>query len=250
MADSVRSRILLGIPHGFMTRKGGVSIEPVSGLQCGFGADDKDDAVHQNRRIACDAVLPGAVLVTPYQVHSPDVVVVREPWPLHERPRADALVTDRTGLLLGIVTADCAPVLLADRDAGIIGAAHAGWRGAFDGVIERTVDAMVGLGARRNRIEAAIGPCIAQQSYEVDDEFRSRFGAEEMAFFQPGREGHWQFDLEAYVGHRLALADVSQTDPLGRDTYSAPDDFYSYRRATHQGKSSYGRQISLIGLEP
>lgn len=248
MAEALHSALLGGVPHGFMTRRGGVSTGAVAGLQCGFGAGDDETDVAENRRLAVEAVLPGAALVTPYQVHSPDAVVVSELWAWEDRPKADAVVTGRPGLLLGIVTADCAPVLLADREAGVVGAAHAGWRGAHGGVIEATVEAMVSLGAERDSIVAAIGPCIAQASYEVDDGFRDQFAGDDAKFFAAGRKGHWHFDLEAYVGKRLALAGVEHVDPLGRDTYREEVSFYSFRRATHRSEASYGRQLSLIGI--
>lgn len=231
-----------------MTRRGGVSTGAAAGLQCGFGADDDVDSICENRRLAAEAVLPGAALVSVHQVHSPDVVVVEEPWGIDERPHADALVTRRRGILLGIVTADCAPVLLADSAAGVAGAAHAGWRGAHDGVLENTVEAMVSLGADRARIAAAIGPCIAQPSYEVDEGFRARFGEDDARFFAPGRPGHWQFDLPGYVAKRLQSAGIAAVDTLGHDTYADADRFYSYRRATHRGEANYGRLISLVGL--
>lgn len=248
MVEALSAGALEGVPHGFMTRRGGVSGGAVAGLQCGFGADDDPAAVRRNRQLAAEAVLPGARLVGLHQVHSSDVVVVDDPWPEEERPRADALVTGRPGLLLGIVTADCAPVLLADRAAGVVGAAHAGWRGAQAGVLENTVEAMVALGADRSAIAAAIGPCIMQQSYEVDDGFRARFGSRESRFFVPGRPGHWQFDLPAYAAMRLRSAGVERVEALCRDTYAEPELFYSFRRATHRGEPNYGRLISLVGL--
>jgi YfiH family protein len=251
LADTVeviRSGVLARIPHGFLGRRGGVSQGEAAGLNVGHGADDAEAAVAENRRRAVAAVLPGAALVTVYQVHSPVVAQVVEPWPHAERPRADALVTDRPGLLLGVVTADCAPVLLADGEAGVIGAAHAGWRGAHGGVLEATVAEMERLGARRGRIVAAIGPAIAQRSYEVDGPFADNFTAADKRFFAPGREGHWQFDLEGYSAARLRAAGVGTVDSLGLDTYSDEARFFSYRRAVHRGESTYGRQFSLIGL--
>jgi YfiH family protein len=220
----------------------------IAGLNVGHGAEDDGAAVAENRRRAVAAVLPEAKLATVYQVHSPDAVVVSEPWPHEERPRADAMATDRPGLLLGIVTADCAPVLLADRDAGVVGAAHAGWRGAHGGVLESAVAVMERLGAARARIAAAVGPAIAKSSYEVDARFRDAFSADDERFFSPGREGHWQFDLEAYVAARLSIAGVGTVDRLGLDTYADEARFFSYRRATHRGEPTYGRQFSLIGL--
>lgn len=246
--EVIRTGTLAGLPHGFLGRRGGVSQGLVAGLNVGHGADDDARAVAENRWRAVEAVLPDARLVTVYQVHSPDVAEAREPWPHEERPRADAMVTDRAGLVLGIVTADCAPVLLADREAGVIGAAHAGWRGAHGGVLENTVTTMERLGARKERIAAAIGPAIAQPSYEVDVRFRENFEPADDAFFTAGRDGHWQFDLEGYVAHRLRSAGVEAVEPLGLDTYADEGRFFSYRRATHRGEPTYGRQFSLIGL--
>lgn len=246
--EVIRSAALKGIPHGFLGRRGGVSLGMIAGLNVGHGADDDSEAVAENRRRAVAAVLPGAQLATVYQIHSPDAVEVHEPWPFDERPRADAMVTDRPGLLLGVVTADCAPVLLADREAGVIGAAHAGWRGAHGGVVESTVEAMERLGARRKSIAAAVGPAIGQWSYEVDARFRENFTADDERFFRLGREDHWQFDLEGYVVARLRAAGVGTIDPLGLDTYADEARFFSFRRATHRGEPTYGRQFSLIGL--
>lgn len=246
--EAVRAEVLAGFPHGFLTRKGGVSTGIVSGLQVGHGADDDPAAVSANRKLAIEAVLPGAPLATVYQVHSPDAVVATEPWPFAERPKADALVTDRPGLLLGVVTADCAPVLFADREAGVVGAAHAGWRGAHGGVIEHTLAAMESLGASRERIAAAVGPAIAQPSYEVDAPFRDQFAEADARFFAPGKPGHWQFDLAGYVTARLAQAGVGRIETLGLDTYADEARFFSHRRSTHRGEPNYGRQISLIGL--
>ena len=243
--------MLGAIPHGFLGRRGGLSTGLVAGLNAGLGSGDDETAVAENRARAAAAVLPGAVLTGVYQVHSPRCVTVTQPWSDAGRPQADALVTDRKGVLLGIVTADCAPVLLADPAAGVIGAAHAGWKGALSGVIDNTVAAMLTLGARREAITAAVGPCIGQPSYEVDDQFAARFGEADpanSAYFSPGRPGHWQFDLEAYVAHRLGLAGIARVEKLGLDTRASPDRFYSYRRATLNGEPAYGRQISLIGL--
>jgi YfiH family protein len=242
---------LIGVPHGFFGRRGGVSTGICSGLNAGLGADDSAAAVSENRRRAVDAVAPGARLVTVHQVHSATAVVVHEPWTDDARPRADGLATDRPGLVLGVVTADCAPVLLADAKAGVIGAAHAGWKGALSGIVEATVAAMESLGAERSRIAAAIGPAIARRSYEVDDAFQRRFTEFEPGnerFFSPGRDGHAQFDLEGFVAARLAEAGIPRAEALGLDTYSDPDSYFSFRRATHRGEPTYGRQISLIAL--
>jgi YfiH family protein len=249
--EVVRASVLAGIPHGFLGRRGGVSEGICWGLNAGLGSHDDAEVVAKNRRRAVAAVAPGAPLVGLYQIHSADVVTVTTPYPDAERPRADALVTNRPGIALGIVTADCAPVLLADRQAGVIGAAHAGWKGALGGVTDNSIAAMEALGADRARIVAAVGPCIARASYEVDEAFRARFAAEDREtdrFFADGKPGHAWFDLEAYVAHRLAAAGIGRVETLGEDTYSQPDRFYSYRRATHRVEPDYGRQISLIAL--
>lgn len=247
----IRADGLAGVPHGFFGRRGGASTGAVAGLNAGIGSGDDPALVTHNRRLAADAVLPGAPLVAVYQVHSARCVAVDAPWGDDARPEADALVTARPGVLLGIVTADCAPVLFADRRAGVVGAAHAGWKGAIGGVTEATIAAMEALGARRGDIAAAIGPCIAQASYEVDDAFRARFlddSASNARHFAPGLPGHWQFDLEGYVGGRLESAGIGAVGRLSLDTYADEDRFYSFRRATHRGQAAYGRQISLIGL--
>lgn len=248
MAEAVRVTALSGVPHGFMTRLGGQSTGLVGGLQCGFGAGDDPAAVAANRREAADAVLPGAPLLGLHQVHSADVVTVTDLWDDDHRPTADALVTDRPGVILGIVTADCAPVLFADRQAGIAGAAHAGWRGAHSGVLEATLEAMERLGARRPRMVAAIGPTIAQASYEVDDAFRDQFGQSAEKCFAPAKPGHWQFDLPAYVAGRLRQAGIGAVEDCALDTYALPEQFYSFRRATHRAEPNYGRQLSLIAV--
>lgn len=240
-----------GVPHGFLGRRGGVSEGIVAGLNVGLGSQDDRTAIAENRRRAVEAVLPGTKLVTLHQVHSPDTIAVTAPYPDDARPHADALATATPGLLLGILTADCAPVLLADREAGVVGAAHAGWKGALGGVTDSVVAAMETLGARRERIAAAVGPCIARASYEVDEAFFHRFCAadpENERFFLDGRAGHHQFDLEAYVGARLAAAGIGRVQLLGADTYANAEAYFSFRRATHRGEADYGRQIALIGL--
>jgi YfiH family protein len=251
MVEVNRAKLLADVPHGFLGRRGGVSTGLCAGLNVGLGSDDDPAAIHANRRRAVEAVAPGAQLVTVHQVHSALAVPVTAPYPDDARPHADALVTDRPGLALGILTADCTPVLLADPEGGVIGAAHAGWKGALAGVIEATVAAMEALGAERGRIRAAVGPVIARKSYEVDEAFFRRFteaDREHEHFFADGREGHHQFDLEGFVLARLAAAGVSRVEALGLDTYSEPDRFYSYRRSTHRGEPTYGRQIALIAL--
>lgn len=247
--EVIRSRMLEGVPHGFLGRRGGVSTGPYAELNVGLGSPDLPEAVATNRRRAVEAVAPGASLNTCYQIHSANVVTVTEP--LRERPEGDALVTDRPGLALGVLTADCVPVLFTDLDAGVVGAAHAGWKGALAGVTDATLDAMETLGADRARVHAAIGPCIAKRSYEVDDAFRATFAADDEAnarFFSDGKPGHHQFDLEGYVAHRLASAGVRHVEALGLDTYADEARFFSYRRATHRGEPGYGRQIALIAL--
>ncbi|MEL0210419.1 MAG: peptidoglycan editing factor PgeF, partial [Novosphingobium sp.] len=196
-------------------------------------------------------VLPGGTLQTCFQIHSPDVVTVTELWADADRPRADALVTSRPGIVLGVLTADCAPVLFCDGQAGVVGAAHAGWKGAYTGVTDATIAAMEALGASRERIAAVVGPCIAQKSYEVDAGFEARFleqAPENERFFRAGREGHAWFDLEGYVASRLRDAGLAKVGMLGEDTYAQEERFYSFRRATHRKEPGYGRQISLIGL--
>ncbi|ANU06657.1 peptidoglycan editing factor PgeF [Paraurantiacibacter namhicola] len=244
----LRAPALGPVPHGFFGSEGGVSAGEVAGLNVGYGAEDDPACVATNRRLAADAVLPGAQVVAVYQVHSPDVVSVPAPWGDDARPEADALVTSVPGLLLGIVTADCAPVLLADTSAGVVGAAHAGWRGAHSGVLENTLAAMEELGAARGNIAAAIGPCIAQASYEVDAGFRAQFSDADAHHFAAGREGHWQFDLPGYVAARLEAAGVGHVEDTARDTYPPGSGYFSFRRATHRAEATYGRQFSLIGL--
>lgn len=251
MIEILRSGALGGVPHGFLGRRGGVSIGLYAGLNVGLGSSDEHTAIRQNRILAREAVLPGSRLVTVHQVHSPDVVIVTEPIPEDDRPSADAMVTREAGLLLGVLTADCVPVLFADPEAGVIGAAHAGWKGALAGVTDNVLTAMEKLGARRDRVGCAVGPCISRASYEVTDDFVANFMRSDPAndrFFTAGRPFHQQFDIEAYVVARLAAAGVGRIEAMGEDTYSQPDRFFSYRRSCHLGEPGYGRQISLIGL--
>lgn len=246
----LHSSALAGIPHGFAGRRGGVSVGEVASLNCGTGSGDDPALVRANRAIVADAILPGALLLGVYQVHGRDCVTVTTPWVEDDRPRADALVTDRPGILLGILTADCVPVLLADAAAGVVGAAHAGWKGALAGVTDSSIAAMVALGARVDRTCAAIGPAIACTSYEVDRPLFDAVVAHDPAnerFFIDGRPGHWQFDLPGYVAARLASAGVTTVDLSGQDTYALADDYYSFRRATHRAEATYGRQLSVIG---
>lgn len=244
------SAALADVPHGFFGRRGGVSIGELASLNTGLGSGDDETAIAENRRRAADAIMPGAALVGVYQVHGRDCAVVDAPWSDADRPHADALVTNRPGVLLGILTADCVPVLLADAEAGVVGAAHAGWKGALAGVTDATIAAMEGLGASAGRITAAIGPCIGAASYEVDMAFVGRFLADDDAndhFFRAGRAGHAQFDIAAYVAARLSSAGVARAEIIGDDTYALADDYFSYRRACHANESGYGRQISIIG---
>lgn len=247
----LRATALDGVAHGFMGRTGGVTTDPTASLDMGRRGLPPTPALQENQRRVIAAIAPGSRFATVHQVHSPDAVIVGTDWDEDNRPHADALVTDRPGLLLGILTADCAPVLFADREAGVVAAAHAGWKGALHGVTDATIARMEELGADRSRIAAAIGPCIARASYEVDDAFLTRFAASDPAnerFFTPGKPGHHQFDLEAYVVHRLAAAGLRRIEALGADTYADPARFFSYRRATHEGAPDYGRQISVIAL--
>jgi YfiH family protein len=207
----------------------------------------------ENRARAAAALAPDAALVTLYQVHSAEAVTVTAPWPIPENPKADAMATDRPGVALGILTADCAPILLTDPKARIIGAAHAGWNGALAGVVESALAAMERLGAARKRIRAAIGPCISQGAYEVGPEFERRFvgaDANNARFFaRSQRAGHWQFDLPAYVAQRLKEASVESVEILDVCTYAREDEFFSYRRTTHRKEPDYGRELSAIMLE-
>jgi YfiH family protein len=249
--DIIRSVSLGEVPHGFLGRRGGVSTGELAGLNVGYGSNDERDSIDENRRRAIAALMPHSELATVHQVHSAEVVYVDQPWPRDGRPRADAMVTDRATLLLGILTADCAPVLFADPRAGVIGAAHAGWRGALAGVTDSTIDAMEQLGARRDRIHATVGPCIGRNSYEVDESFRARFldsDRDNDRFFARGTGEKPRFDLEGYVIHRLIVAGVGEVQGVHLDTYADADRFYSYRRATHRGESDYGRQLSAIAL--
>lgn len=236
--------------HGFFTRKGGASSGIFQGLNCGFGSSDQSDVVAINRERAAAALGLGAGrLVTLNQVHSADVLTLTAPP--EGRPAADAMVTATPGLGLGILTADCQPVLFADVRAGVIGAAHAGWRGTLAGVLEATLDAMEALGARRADVVAVIGPTISQAAYEVGPEFMDGVLAEDPAygrFFTGGPAGRPLFDLPAFGLHRLRSAGVGHAEWIGQCTYRDPDRFYSYRRTTHRKEADYGRLISIIRL--
>lgn len=246
---------LTGIRHGFFGRAGGVSEGIYASLNCGFGSGDDSERVAENRARVMQATdLDPANLVTAWQTHSQRVAIVDKPWARDAAPQVDAMVTTTPGIGLGVLHADCAPVLFADAEARVAGAAHAGWRGAFDGVLEETIAEMQRQGASLSRIVAAIGPCIGQPSYEVGPEFRARFlegGKNNATFFTAStqRAGHFHFDLEGYCAHRLARAGLAQIERLGRDTCALSDVFFSYRRRTLEGGKDYGRNISLIALE-
>jgi hypothetical protein len=242
-----------GIAHGFFGREGGVSQGIYASLNCGPGSKDDPAAVAENRRRVADALAANTRLVSLSQIHSA-IVHTLPAWGSADGKRleGDGMVTATPGLGLGILTADCAPVLFADPKAGVIGAAHAGWKGALGGVLEATLEAMEKLGALRMRISAAIGPAISQQNYEVGADFRDRFlelGAKHRRFFVPAdREGHYRFDLPGYVAHRLTQAGTGSVETLGICTYPAESGFFSFRRTTHAGEADYGRQISAITL--
>ncbi|MDO8288715.1 MAG: peptidoglycan editing factor PgeF [Parvibaculum sp.] len=242
------------ITHGFFTREGGVSSGIYASLNCGLGSDDDKGAVSENRtRVASAMGVSATHLLTVHQIHSPDVVHVTDTWTPETAPKADAMVTDRTGIALGVLAADCTPVLFADTQKKIIGAAHAGWKGAFTGVLEATIDAMVKLGATRANIVAAIGPCISRNAYEVGPEFRDRFldaSADNAQWFTPSaREDHFMFDLTAYAAARLETAGIGTVTRLNTCTYADESKFFSYRRTTHRGEPDYGRQMSVIALK-
>jgi YfiH family protein len=249
---------LLDLPalrHGFFTREGGVSSGVFASLNCSASSgDDPQNVAENRRRVAAQLGLSLDRLALCHQVHSADVVVVEQPWPMTDRPRADAMVTKVKGVALGILTADCAPVLFADAGAGIVAAAHAGWRGAVSGVLEATVAAMERQGATRGRIKAAIGPCIGFQSYEVGPEFPAPFLAqdpENARFFRPAaRERHHFFDLAGYVRTRLAAAGITQIAATGGDTAAEAQRFFSWRRTCLEGERRFGHELSAICLAP
>jgi YfiH family protein len=256
MTGSIEARALAGltgIRHAFFTRDGGVSPGIYTSLNAGVGSNDDPQNVRANRaRMAASLGVAPERFLTCYQIHSPHVVVAETPWSGDARPRADAIVTNRPGLAIGISTADCGPVLFADPQAGVVGAAHAGWRGALGGVIEATIAAMERLGAARGQIRTAIGPMIRQANYEVGSDLIARFAAEDHAssrFFAPApREGHALFDLSGYVAARLARAGVGHVEDLGLCTYADPEQFFSYRRTTHRAEPDYGRHVNAIVL--
>ncbi len=244
---------LPGVRHAFFTRAGGVSGGVYASLNGGVGSHDAPAKVAENRaRMAAALEVKPERFLTAFQIHSPDVVVAQTPWTQSTRPRADAIVTREPGLAIGVSTADCGPLLFADADARVIGAAHAGWRGALTGVLEATLSAMEQLGAERGRVVAAAGPMIRQQNYEVGPDLIDRFMAVDLnnaRFFAPAeRPGHALFDLAGYVLARLERAGLTQVEDLGLCTYADPEQFYSYRRATHRAEPDYGRHVNAIAL--
>src|SRR5664279_1051462 len=244
---------LAGIHHGFFTRSGGVSHGVYATLNGGVGSNDAPENVAENRaRMAVALGVAPDHLLTAYQIHSPDVVVAEHPWTQANRPRADAIVTRTPRLAIGVSTADCGPLLFADAEARVIGAAHAGWRGALTGVIEATVAAMEKLGAERARIAAALGPTIQQPNYEVGPEFVARFSAADADnarfFVASPNAGHAMFDLPGYIAVRVQRAGIVNFEDVGLCTYAEPDRFYSFRRATHRNELDYGRHINAIAL--
>lgn len=240
------------ISHRFFTRPGGVSKGIYAGLNAGLGSDDiRENVVENRRRMTKELGVDAALLASPYQVHSPDVVVTDKAWQGDERPKADGIVTTKPGLAIGIVTADCGPVLLADGDAGVIGACHAGWKGALGGVLENTIDVMCKQGAQRANITAILGPTISQKNYQVGPGFPDPFveqSTDNSIYFGPSdKPDHYQFDLTQYVVDRLSKAGVSAA-AVQRCTYAEEANFYSYRRTTHRREADYGRQLSAIVL--
>jgi YfiH family protein len=243
-----------GIRHGFFTRRGGVSEGLFGSLNCSFGAGDASQKVADNRAIAMKWFgLPADRLVTPRQIHSAKVVTVERPWRREEAPSADGLVTAVPGIALGVLAADCAPILLHDRVARVVGAAHGGWRGALGGIVDATIARMAELGGSHSRIRAAIGPCIGRRSYEVGPEFVEHFAADDpgnMRFFAPApSSGRLLFDLAGYVVHRLRCAGIATVEVLSYDTAAEEERFFSYRRACMRGERAYGRGLSAIALE-
>ncbi len=241
-----------GVSHGFFTRQGGVSKGIYASLNCGPGSADDPAAVRENRaRVSRRLLGREEQINTLYQIHSPSVIILDKPMALENRVKADGLVTGEPGLILGVLTADCAPVLFSDPVAKIIGAAHAGWRGALDGVLENVVAKMVGLGSKAENIRAAVGPAIGVKSYEVGDEFRAEFMSRSpgnRAYFKAKETGKFLFDLERFCKDRLRAAGVGEVDAFALDTYAGEEDFFSYRRAYHRAERDYGRQVSAIAL--
>ncbi|MBO6894173.1 MAG: peptidoglycan editing factor PgeF [Roseibium sp.] len=243
-----------GVRHGFFTRNGGVSQGIYASLNIGLGSDDARDLVMENRqRVATDMGVDVNLLMSPYQVHSPDVITLSSPWQDGADRKADALVTDTPGLAIGVSTADCGPVLFADPKAKVVGAAHSGWKGAITGVLENTVKAMEGLGAKSDNIVAVLGPTISQKAYEVGPEFQKRFAeqdkANEIYFLPSEKPGHFMFNLPGFITNRLEELGLAQVADLAVCTYADEERYFSYRRTTHRQEPDYGRQISAIVID-
>jgi purine-nucleoside/S-methyl-5'-thioadenosine phosphorylase / adenosine deaminase len=242
-----------GLRHGFFTRRGGVSKGIYQSLNVGLGSDDTRDVVLENRnRVASEMAVVADRLLSPYQIHSPDVITVSGPWEDEAERKADALVTKTPGLAIGVSTADCGPVLFADSEARVVGAAHSGWKGAISGVLQNTVTSMENLGASRGSIVAVLGPTISQKAYEVGPEFQQRFvqdAADNQRYFKASeRIDHFMFDLPAFITNRLTNIGLANVVDLAKCTYADEDRFFSYRRTTHRREPDYGRQISAIAL--
>ena len=247
-----RLKAIAGVSHSFFTRPGGVSQGIYAGLNAGLGSDDvRDNVVENRRRMAEELGVAATMLASPYQVHSPDVIVTDTAWQGDDRPKADGVVTTQPGLAIGIVTADCGPVLFADSEAGVVGACHAGWKGALGGVLENTIDAMCEAGATRANITAILGPTISQKSYQVGPGFPEPFvelSSDNAQYFGPSdKPDHHQFNLDQYIVDRLSAAGV-ESGSVQRCTYQEENNFFSYRRTTHRGEADYGRQLSAIVL--
>ena len=244
---------LPGVAHAYFTRRGGVSEGVYASLNGGVGSNDEPEAVRVNRaRMAAALAIAPERLAIPFQIHSPDALAITAPFPRETRPRCDALVTATPGLALGVTGADCGMILFADAEARVIGAAHAGWKGALGGILEATVAAMAALGARRDRISAALGPCIAQPSYEVGPEIVAAFEVGDKGsdrfFTRSVNAGRSMFDLHGYIADRAARAGIARFEDLGLDTYADEARFFSYRRATHRKEPDYGRLVAAIAL--
>jgi polyphenol oxidase len=244
---------LPGLSHGFFTRNGGHSTGIFGSLNCGLGSGDDLELVARNREVvAAKLQVARSHLLTAFQVHGADVAHVTEPWTVESRPKVDGLVSNTKGLAIGVLTADCAPILFADEEAKVVGAAHAGWKGALAGITGAVIDAMEKLGANRNRITATIGPTISQSAYEVGPEFIAKFTAVNKSntkyFVASAREGHYMFDLPAYLVDRMHADGLTEVHSLARCTYADESQFFSFRRATHRDETDYGRLISAIAI--
>ncbi len=253
MMIQAQTLALSGVRHAFFTRQGGVSGGLYASLNGGIGSRDSAGHVAENRaRMAAALDVEPHSLLTAFQIHSPHVVVAEAPWPPQSRPRGDAIVTSTPGLAIGVTTADCGPILLADPRARVIGAAHAGWRGAIAGILEATVAAMERLGGERGQIRAALGPMIRQSNYDVGPDLIARFATEDSTsvrfFVAASRSGHALFDLAAYIAARLHRAGVGEVEDLGLCTYADPARFFSFRRSTHRAEADYGRHVNAIVL--